>query len=158
MILANYTDRAIGKFVEFLRSRPEYAHTLIVITGDHEGLASDRAPICATEVGKKIVSDKQFTPFIVINSPVGLKYNKVMGQIDMYPTVLNLMRLDNYKWKGIGQSILDPDKVPFAVGSHMNEEGDMDRVPAEVLARAERAYEISDLMIRFDYWKRSPRH
>ncbi|MCI1648799.1 MAG: LTA synthase family protein [Bacteroides sp.] len=156
MILANYTDRAIGKFIEFLRSRPEYAQTLIVITGDHEGLASDRAPICATKAGKEIVSDKPFTPFIVINSPVGLKYNEVMGQIDMYPTILNLMRLDDYCWKGIGQSILDPDKIPFSVGSQMNVEGDMDKVPAQELERAKRAYAVSDLMIRFDYWRRAP--
>ena len=67
-----------------------------------------------------MVSAHQYTPFIVVNSPVGLRYDAVMGQVDMYPTLLNLLHLDDYAWKGIGQSILDPSKAPAAVGSNMN--------------------------------------
>ena len=37
MITANYTDAAIGRLVGYLQSRSDYAHTMIVITGDHEG-------------------------------------------------------------------------------------------------------------------------
>ena len=37
-----------------------------------------------------------------------MRYDKVMGQIDMYPTLLNLLQLDDYYWSGLGQSILDP--------------------------------------------------
>ena len=43
MIMANYTDKAIGIIVDYLKSRPDYENTLVVITGDHEGLAADRA-------------------------------------------------------------------------------------------------------------------
>lgn len=38
MTVAHYTDEAIGKFVEYLKNRPEYERTMVVITGDHEGL------------------------------------------------------------------------------------------------------------------------
>ena len=42
MTTARYTDKAIGKFVEYLKTLPQYDETLIVITGDHEGLATYR--------------------------------------------------------------------------------------------------------------------
>lgn len=150
MTMAHYTDSAIGEFVEFLKTRPEYAETLIVITGDHEGLANYRQELCNTPGGKGIVSDKTFTPFIVVNSPVGTRYDKVMGQIDMYPTLLNLLQLDDYYWTGLGQSILDPQKKGFAVNPQMNIEGE---ASPEESAFAKNAYDISDMMIRFDFLK-----
>ena len=151
MTMAHYTDSAIGEFVEFLKTRPEYAETLIVITGDHEGLANYRPELCNTPGGKGVVSDKTFTPFIIVNSPVGMRYDKVMGQIDMYPTLLNLLQLDDYEWTGLGQSILDPQKKGFAVNPQMNVEGEA--VSPEESAFAKNAYDISDMMIRFDYLK-----
>lgn len=152
MTVANYTDRAIGKFIEYLKTRSEYAETLIVITGDHEGLASYRNGLCGTPAGKGIVSDKQFTPFIVVNSPVGMRYEKVMGQVDMYPTLLNLLQLDDYRWTGMGQSILDPQKQGFAVGSQMNVEGEAG--DGQALERAHEAHIVSDMLIRFDYFRK----
>lgn len=145
--MANYTDYALGELLNYLKSRPDYKNMMIVITGDHEGLAADRADILKSKVAQGIVSPKQFTPFIVVNSPIGMRYNKVMGQIDMYPTILNLMHLDNYAWKGIGQSILDPNKYPVAVGSNMNVEG---KAPRREINRLKEAFYISDLMIRYN--------
>ena len=78
-----------------------------------------------------------------------MRYDKVMGQIDMYPTLLNLLRLDDYCWTGLGHSILDPDKKGFAVSPRMEVEGE-ETTPEEA-AFARKAYDISDLMIRFDY-------
>lgn len=150
MITANYTDYAISQFIDYLKTRSDYDRTLIVITGDHEGLAADRAPLCASAAGHGIVSDKPFTPFIVVNSPVAMRYEAVMGQVDMYSTLLNLMRLDDYPWKGMGQSILDPGKAPFAVGSQMNIEGDITGVAKEEIRRQEEAYAVADWMIRYD--------
>ncbi|MCD7923768.1 MAG: LTA synthase family protein [Bacteroides sp.] len=153
MIIANYTDYAISQFIEYLKTRSDYANTMIVITGDHEGLAADRAPLCASKEGRGIVSDKPFTPFIVVNSPVAMRYEPVMGQVDMYSTILNLMHLDDYEWKGEGQSILDPDKAPFAVGSQMNIEGDTMMVARQEIRRQEQAYAISDWMIKYNVLK-----
>lgn len=152
MITARYTDKAIGKFVEYLKTLPQYKETLIVITGDHEGLASYRAELCESPGGKGIVSDKQFTPFIVVNSPVGMRYDEVMGQIDMYPTLLNLLQLDDYYWTGLGESILNPNKKGFAVGSQMNVEGE--GYSPEELELAKKAYDISDQIIHFNYFGR----
>lgn len=150
MTMANYTDHGLGILLDYLKSRPDYKDMMIVMIGDHEGLAADRKPICSSPAAKGIVSDKQFTPFIVVNAPVGGIYNKVLGQIDQYPTILNLMRLDHYPWKGMGQSILDPRKYPAAVGSdHMNVET-TGKVPEKEIKRLTEAHRIADLLIKYD--------
>ena len=56
-MVANYTDYAIGSFIDYLKSRPDFDETMIVIAGDHEGLASDRMLLCQSKEGKGIVSD-----------------------------------------------------------------------------------------------------
>ena len=150
MTMANYTDHGLGILLRYLKSRPDYKDMMIVLIGDHEGLAADRKPICASPAAKGIVSDKQFTPFIVVNAPVGGIYNKVMGQVDQYPTILNLMHLDSYTWKGMGQSILDPKKQPAAVGSdNMNVEK-TGIVSNQEIKRLSKAHRISDLLIRYN--------
>ena len=42
MTTAHYTDKAIGDFVAYLKTLPQYKETIVVIVGDHEGLASYR--------------------------------------------------------------------------------------------------------------------
>ena len=125
MKTARYTDKALGQFVDFLKSRPEYK--------------------------QGIVSDKPYTPLIILNSPVGMRYEDVMGQIDIYPTLLQLLGLERYPWKGMGQSILSPTKRGLAVGSHMNVEGDAS--DSLTLHHLQQAHDIADLMLRFDYLK-----
>ena len=111
---ANYTDYAIGKFIERLQEEGLFDETMIVVTGDHEGLAYLRQSLCETKEGGGLVSPFEYTPFIVINSPVGMRYEKVMGQVDIYSTLLDLTGLDDYGWKGMGQSILDPSHLGVA--------------------------------------------
>ena len=154
MKTARYTDKALGQFVDFLKSRPEYKETLIVITGDHEGLAFYRNELCQAPATQGIVSDKPYTPLIILNSPVGMRYEDVMGQIDIYPTLLQLLGLERYPWKGMGQSILSPTKRGLAVGSHMNVEGDAS--DSLTLHHLQQAHDIADLMLRFDYLKDMP--
>lgn len=151
MTTAHYTDKAIGDFVAYLKTLPQYKETIVVIVGDHEGLASYRQELVGNPACRGLVSDKQLTPFIVLNSPVGMRYDKFMGQIDIYPTLLNLMELDAYRWHGLGQSILDPRKQGVAVGSVMNVEGTGSDKEVE---RLKEAHTVSDYMLRYDWLKR----
>lgn len=151
MTTAHYTDKAIGDFVAYLKTLPQYKETIVVIVGDHEGLASYRQELIGNPACRGLVSDKQLTPFIVLNSPVGMRYDKFMGQIDIYPTLLNLMQLDAYRWHGLGQSILDPRKQGVAVGSVMNVEGTGSDKEVE---RLKEAHTVSDYMLRYDWLKR----
>lgn len=151
MTTAHYTDKAIGDFVAYLKTLPQYKETIVVIVGYHEGLASYRQELVGNPACRGLVSDKQLTPFIVLNSPVGMRYDKFMGQIDIYPTLLNLMQLDAYRWHGLGQSILDPRKQGVAVGSVMNVEGTGSDKEVE---RLKEAHTVSDYMLRYDWLKR----
>ena len=150
MTMANYTDYAIGILLQYLKSRPDWHETMVVIVGDHEGLAADRADIRRSAEGRRVVSASQFTPFIVLNSPVTMRYDGILGQVDMYPTILNLMHLDNYYWRGMGQSILDKRKVAVAVGSQMNIEGDVSHASKVEINRLTQAHTIADWVIRYN--------
>ena len=156
MTMANYTDHAVGILLQYLKSRPDGHETMVVIVGDHEGLAADRADIRRSAEGRRVVSASQFTPFIVLNSPVTMRYDGILGQVDMYPTILNLMHLDNYYWRGMGQSILDKRKVAVAVGSQMNIEGDVSHASKVEINRLTQAHTIADWVIRYNMEKSLP--
>ncbi|MDR1524958.1 MAG: LTA synthase family protein [Tannerella sp.] len=166
MTVANYTDRALGSFVEAIRSVPGFDNTLIVITGDHEGLADMRDNLCRDKAGQGIVSDAPFVPFIVLNVPpalrsamqdafdlsgAGIRYKKVMGQVDIYPTLLDLLELTDYTWRGMGRSILDPAKKGIAVNAHNAVYGDTTDVSG--IQHLKEAWKVSDEIIRYDYFR-----
>lgn len=146
---AHYTDAAIGSFIDYLRTRPDYDSTLVVITGDHEGLANNRRDLCASK-GGDVISKDEFTPLIILNAPAAMPYDGVIGQIDIYPTILELLGLRDYKWHGLGQSILDQSKPPVAVSPRMVVKGDTAGITAARLEHLRQAPEISDLVIRFN--------
>lgn len=155
MQVAHYTDRAIGDFIDSISSNPKFNNTMIVITGDHEGIGADRATFVKDKEVAQWLSPEQFTPFIVLNSPVEMRYEGVLGQVDMYPTLLQLLGLDSYPWRGLGRSILEQDKAPYAITPGMAIVGDADVTEAE-LAHARKAYAIGDLIISSDYFHHSP--
>lgn len=153
MVVANYTDHAIGLFVDRLRSQEKFKNTMIVITGDHEGFGVNRKILHSDPVGKEIISPERFTPLIVLNSPIGMRYEKVMGQVDMYPTLLDLLGCDAYLWRGLGRSVFSPHKKGFAISPQLEVIGDTVGVSEEEIMHAKKAWEISDLMICCDYFK-----
>ena len=57
MTAANYTDCALGKFIDGLRSESRFADAIFIIIGDHEGLASDRAALVASKAGAGVVCE-----------------------------------------------------------------------------------------------------
>lgn len=105
---AHYTDSALGTLIDYLKTRPDFDSTLIVITGDHEGLGVDRDYF--NQVSDGIVSDGYFTPLIIANMPVMPEsVPDLIGQCDVYPTLLQLLGLTDYTWPGLGKSIFDKD-------------------------------------------------
>ena len=153
MEVANYTDRAIGEFVDRLRSNPKFANTMIVITGDHEGLGTNRPKFLSDPDVAKFLSPGQYTPFLVLNSPVEGRYVEVFGQIDFYQTMLDLLRLDNYEWRGMGRSLFDPNRKPFAVSPRMKIEGNVSNVSDDEIKHYKQGYDIADKIISRDYFK-----
>ena len=169
---ANYTDRALGMFVDSLKSDPEFDNTLIIIVGDHEGLADMRDEFCSSDAGRGVVSEDPFVPLIIANIPESLlsmlrgsgifntnnmssclRYDKVMGQIDVYPTLLDLLNLADYKWGGLGFSVLEPEKPGVAVDPHGKVYGDTTGITDKMMRHLIDAWNVSDEIIRYNYFE-----
>lgn len=147
--MAHYTDSRLATVIEYLKSRPDYAETAVVITGDHEGLAGDRKEILKSAAAREIVSPEQMTPFIVLNSPVPGRVDAAMGQIDMYPTLLSILGLEDYYWKGLGQNILAGGRTAVAISSMTAVVvGDTVSASPPALRNLRQARRISDIMIK----------
>lgn len=153
--MAHYTDSQLHTLVDYLKSRPDYDNTLILITGDHEGLGVLREELInSSKEAASLVSARQFTPVIMLNSPVYGRIDKVVGQVDIYPTLLNLLGLDEYEWKGLGCSILSLEHPGVAISSMtMEMAGDSTSIRPEVVRSLNRGRRVSDAIIRSDYFK-----
>ncbi|MBD5224623.1 MAG: LTA synthase family protein [Bacteroidales bacterium] len=143
----NYTDQALGHFIDYLKSRPDWDRTMVVVAGDHEALASWRHEIRNSAEGRELVAPAGFVPMIVLNSPVGGTHNEVMGQVDVYTTLLDLMGLP-YSWRGMGFSALSPDSPRFAYDYQGTMEGTAAGAAAGLREHVASAPQNSDLMIR----------
>lgn len=149
--MARYTDSSLRQLIDYIKSRSDYDSTLVVITGDHEGLAGDRRELLRHPAAAILVDPRQFTPLIILNSPVAGRREDVMGQIDIYPTLLNLLGLDSYWWKGMGRSIVAPGAPTFAISSMTNEvAGDTTCASSAMMSHLREARRASDTMIARD--------
>lgn len=88
----NYTDWAIGQFVDYVLSRDDADDTMIAIVGDHEAIGGWRVGMRSySKEMADLIDPLQFVPLIVINSPVSGNREAVMGQVDVYPTLLDML-------------------------------------------------------------------
>jgi phosphoglycerol transferase MdoB-like AlkP superfamily enzyme len=102
-----YTDYALKQFFVMAKKQSWFKNTVFVIIADH----------CASSAGKtELPLDKYRIPALVY-SPGFIapkKYNQLMSQIDVMPTVLGLLNF-NYQSKFYGQDVLQSDYKPRAL-------------------------------------------
>jgi hypothetical protein len=67
--MANYTDHALGLMVNYLHQRSDRQHTMVVIVGDHEGLAGNRDSWRQTPAGRRLVDPDPHVPLLILNAP-----------------------------------------------------------------------------------------
>ncbi|MBF4464431.1 LTA synthase family protein [Flavobacterium sp. LC2016-12] len=100
-----YTDYSLRKFFEMASKQPWFKNTVFVIVADH----------CASSAGKtQLPLDKYRIPAFIYD-PTGKpsKYNQLMSQIDLMPTLFGLLHFD-YQSKFFGQDVLKPGYKPRA--------------------------------------------
>lgn len=144
----NYVDNSLKLLIEYIQSRPDYNQTVIVITGDHEGLANHRKEIISYNK-YPFVEENEFVPLLIINLERSI-YNeqKIGGQIDIYPTLLDIMgQYDSYEWKGMGFSLLDPNRPQCAIDSKDIVIGDS--VNNLYMDNMKKAVNISDNILKY---------
>ena len=111
---ANYADYALGKFIQDLKDRGLYDNTLLVIYGDHSAVPKHLAHELMSFVGTEY-SDLEWTKLQKV--PLIIHYDGFMngevksitgGQIDILPTVANLMGIDAPY--ALGKDLLNAEK------------------------------------------------
>ena len=145
----NYTDQAVGTILDYLRTRPDWDRTLVVIAGNHEALASWRYELRSSPTGQKLVDAGSYVPVLMANAPFGGRHDGVMGQVDIYPTVLDQMGL-HYRWRGMGFSAVSPGAPQFAVTHQGTLVGRGINADPGLADHVNRAREASDIMLRFN--------
>jgi len=136
-------EQYIKWMIDALQQRGIYHNTVIVITGDHvaHGLTDDAHP--APTRGKE-----KYLPLIVLNS--GYKnctYPYTAGQVDIYPTLLDIMGLHGYRWRGLGLSML---RFRHTGATRSNMEAIGPHTPKE-RKRQKAAWSVSNLLIRSNH-------
>lgn len=157
----NYTDGAIAEFIDYLKSRSDWDDTMVVIVGDHEGLISYRSEIRGASAQlAEIVEEGTYVPMIAINAPVGGTYPKVMGQVDVYSTILDMMGMDHLtttgganRFAGMGISALRPEAPGFAIDLYGNVAGDTIGANPALIKHLQGAPAASTAIIRADLLK-----
>ncbi|AOS68575.1 hypothetical protein CJZ71_03235 [Bacillus subtilis] len=118
-----YQDEALKRFIEKLKEDGLYDNSVIVLYGDHYGISENHNEAMGEFLGKEI------TPFeevqlqkvpLVIHIP-GITDKKpqtietVGGQIDIRPTLMNLLGIDTKDQIQFGNDLLSDEKLDFTV-------------------------------------------
>ena len=133
-----FTDSCIGHLVQHVYSHEATKNTTIVITGDHTVFRTEYKDIneYARMNNYAFRTPKTCTP-LIIYSPHIEKNSYVTDtcyQMDIYPTILSVLGLEDYYWYGVGANLTD--SISFS--NRQINEGD--------------AYEYSDWLIRSNYF------
>lgn len=109
----HYTDKQIGKFIESLKEEDLYDDSVIALYGDHFGVnnASDEVFEPMLDIlGVDYNFDHITNIPLIIHIP-GEEFNETISyvgsQIDFYPTILNLLGLENEKGLMFGVDIIN---------------------------------------------------
>ena len=133
----HYFDQQLGTFLENLKKTGLYENSLIIIASDHS------EPVDDDSKGRPSLSKNgNECVFIVLNSGQGKLINGPVGQIDIYPTLLDVMGLNDYPWKGLGHSLMRYNVTSVA------ESTDETFGTSPLLKQQQEAWTISNILIR----------
>ena len=78
-------------------------NTVVAIVSDHTQVYLNRVK---GMTDYESVPDDWGIPLIIAGCDTTLRYDAVIGQVDVFPTLLDVMGANAYPWKGLGYSIL----------------------------------------------------
>jgi lipoteichoic acid synthase len=115
---AHYADYALGQFIDQLKESGIWENSIIVIYGDHSGLASNSLSEGEKQMMNELsgrdygYADMYNVPLIISIPGVsnGAVYEQLGGQIDVMPTIANLMGVSLENQIYFGQDLLNNDR------------------------------------------------
>ncbi len=152
----HYTDKELGKFFAALEEKGILKDTVIVLYGDHAGINKyykDKLQQLSNETKWWNTAYLQI-PFIISYPGMKAEEKKVIGgPVDYLPTVSYIMGIEpkDYSRTAIGRNLLNTKRsfVVLSGGVFLGE-----NMTAEEEAWALKGYELSDLMLRSNYFKK----
>lgn len=140
-------DAALGDFLARLKQEGLYDNSIIVIASDHTERVDDDPS------GRASLSvEGDDCVFVALNTGHGTNIDGVMGQVDVFPTILDLMGANAYHWKGLGHSVMRDRPCAAALDGEVVK-GVATPQQAEHLKQA---WQISNLMITRNYFQKMP--
>ena len=113
---AHYLDQAFGEFISYLKKVGLYDNSMIVVYGDHYGISNNHKKAIAQLLGKDSVSSYdlamfQKVPFMI--HMTGLKggiNHTYGGEIDVMPTLMDLLGIKNTDTIQLGNDLLSTNR------------------------------------------------
>lgn len=111
-----YTDEAFGELIDYLKENDMYDNTMIVIYGDHQGMNKETLSVyeqMSKFLGKPYDFDEMLNVPLIIHLP-GLNESRTIttvgGEVDIMPTIANLMDLTLEQPYVFGQDLLNTEE------------------------------------------------
>ncbi|HDR5462087.1 LTA synthase family protein [Bacillus anthracis] len=122
IVTVRYLDESIKKFIERLKAEGMYDDSIIVLYGDHYGISEKHNRAMAQFLEKDQITEfdtlnLQRTP-LYIHMPgqtEGETISKPTGQIDIKPTILNLLGIDTTNDIRFGHDMFSNEYTGFVV-------------------------------------------
>lgn len=112
----NYFDRVLGDFIKDLKQEGLYEDSIIVIYGDHQGLDIREEEIksqVSSYLGREYRHEDMLNISLIVHIPGMGKSETISttgGQIDFFPTMLNLLGIEPASNNLFGQDLLNAEK------------------------------------------------
>mgnify|MGYP003418416430 FL=1 len=116
-----YMDESIEQFFTQLKEEGLYEDSIIIMYGDHYGISENHNEAMAQYLEKESITpfdsvQLQRVPLIIhIPGQEGETISTVSGQIDLKPTILNLLGLDANEDIQFGSDVFSEEKLEFTV-------------------------------------------
>lgn len=139
----HYFDTQLAAFLDNMKKCGLYDKCVFVIASDHS------EPVDDDPKGRPALSrNGDECVLIVLNAKQGAQIKGPVGQIDVYPTILDVMGLNDYTWKGLGHSLLRNDITSVAISP------DEVRGNSPLLPSQQQAWDVSNTIIRANWFKK----
>lgn len=145
LIITEYVDRCIGEFIKALKKDGLYEKSIIVITGDHDAISYNRY-----KGREKCELSDRYVPLFMLNAPLKTECDKVIGQSDIYPSLLDVMGVEDYYFRGLGESVFRNQSncavyhTGETAGHCLDDYG---------IRKKKEMWKLSDILIRMNYFK-----
>ncbi|MDZ5253186.1 LTA synthase family protein [Clostridium sp. LIBA-8841] len=152
----HYTDAQIGMFIDLLEKEGLLENTVVAIEGDHTGphkYYNSNIESLSNPESWWLDNGNHTVPLVIYNPSVKtpVKDDVYGGQIDIMPTLLYLLGVDNnvYQNTALGRNLLNTNRS-YAVLTDRTVKGELTDKEKQIVGNS---LDLSDKMIRANYFK-----